>query len=94
MNITDINTNIMTGVWTNEQLRSMADAVTYARQQLNRRKMREVGQGDTVKFYSTRRGTWQTGTVIKIAIKNVTVQVGNILWKVPANMLELVEEYA
>jgi hypothetical protein len=94
MNITDINTNIMTGVWSNEELRSMADAVTYARQQLNRRKMREVGQGDTVKFYSTRRGTWQTGTVIKIAIKNVTVQVGNLLWKVPANMLELVEEYA
>jgi hypothetical protein len=44
--------------------------------------------GDTVKFTSNRNGVTYRGTVRKIAIKFVTVDTGQLLFKVPANMLE------
>jgi hypothetical protein len=47
--------------------------------------------GDSVKFHSTKRGMTITGNVKKVAIKYVTVQTPQGgLWKVPANMLEMV----
>ena len=52
--------------------------------------------GSTVKFTSAKRGMTIMGTVEKIAIKYITVrEAGNGrmtsgLWKVPANMLEVV----
>jgi hypothetical protein len=74
--------------FTNEQLNSIADAVSYARAQLRATKIRSFTKGDTVKFTSVKRGCVMSGTVSKVAIKYVTVATQQGLWKVPANMLE------
>jgi hypothetical protein len=86
--IQEVNTAIMFGNFTNEQLNSIVSAVQYARAQLGKEKIRTFAKGDTVKFHSTKRGVTVTGTVTKVAIKYVTVKDGFMLWKVPANMLE------
>jgi hypothetical protein len=94
MDIKQINSGIMFGNFTNEQLDSIQSAVQYARAQLRSVKIREFRKGDTVKFTSTKRGVTIVGTVEKVAIKYVTVRENNSgritsgLWKVPANMLE------
>ncbi len=88
LSIQQINSAIMFGNFTNDQLTSINDAVLYARAQLRSVKIREFTKGDTVKFHSTKRGVTVTGTVTKVAIKSVTVKDGVVLWKVPANMLE------
>ena len=86
--IQEVNSAIMFGDFTNEQLNSIVSAVQYARAQLGKQKIRTFTKGDTVKFHSTKRGVTVTGTVTKVAIKYVTVKDGVTLWKVPANMLE------
>ena len=88
--IQEVNTAIMFGNFTNDQLTSIVNAVQYARAQLGKQKIREFTKGDTVKFHSTKRGVTVKGTVTKVAIKYVTVKDGVMLWKVPANMLEAV----
>ena len=88
--IQEVNTAIMFGDFTNEQLNSIISAVTYARTQLGKQKIREFRKGDTVKFTSVKRGCVMSGTVSKVAIKYVTVATQQGLWKVPANMLEAV----
>lgn len=88
--IQEVNTAIMFGNFTNDQLDSITSAVQYARAQLRAVKIRSFTKGDVVKFTSTKRGVTVTGTVTKVAIKYVTVREGTTLWKVPANMLEAV----
>jgi hypothetical protein len=90
MNIKDINSAIMFGNFTNDELTSIINAVQYAREQLRKTKIRAFKAGDAVKFYSIKRGLAVTGTVTKVAIKYVTVKDGGMLWRVPANMLEAV----
>lgn len=86
--IQEVNTAIMFGDFTNDQLNSIVSAVQYARAQLGKQKIRTFTKGDTVKFHSIKRGVTVKGTVTKVAIKYVTVKDGVMLWKVPANMLE------
>ena len=88
--IQEVNTAIMFGNFTNDQLTSIVNAVQYARAQLGKQKIRTFTKGDTVKFHSIKRGVTVKGTVTKVAIKYVTVKDGVTLWKVPANMLEAV----
>jgi hypothetical protein len=88
MDIKAINTAIITGSFTNEQLTSIIDAVKYARAQLRATKIRTFTKGDNVSFVSTKHGRTIRGVVDKIAIKYVTVRTTEALWKVPANMLE------
>jgi hypothetical protein len=88
--IQEVNTSIMFGNFTNDQLTSIVNAVQYARAQLGKQKIRTFTKGDTVKFTSAKRGGLVVkGTVTKVAIKYVTVKDGVMLWKVPANMLEV-----
>jgi hypothetical protein len=88
--IKDVNSAIMFGNFTNTELTSIIDAVKYARTQLTQQTKRSLMLGDTVKFTSNRNGVTYRGTVRKIAIKFVTVDTGQMLFKVPANMLEAV----
>ena len=91
MNIGQINSSIMSGNFTNDQLISIVDAVRFARAQLMQQKKREFYPGCAVKFTSTRTGRTVHGTVLKIAIKYVTVSENGSTfapWRVPANMLE------
>ena len=90
MNIAQINTAILQGGFTNEQLTSIIDAIKFARAKLTQENKRSLRIGTSVKFTSTKRGMTMQGTVNKIAIKYVTVATPQGLWKVPANMLEVV----
>ena len=92
MDIKQINSAIMFGTWTDTELSSMIDAIKFARVSLQKQVKRSLSLGSTVKWYSQKRGQSSTGKVEKIALKYVTVrdQSSNLLWKVPANMLEVV----
>jgi hypothetical protein len=92
--IQDINSAIISGTWTNTELSSMIDAVKFARAQLGQSTKRSLAVGDNVNFDSNKLGKNVTGVVMKIAIKYVTVRSVSGLWKVPANMLTKVGEYA
>jgi hypothetical protein len=88
MTVTEINRAIMFGNLTNTELSSVIDAVKWARAQMTKSKIRSFSPGSAVKFTSNRNGRTYTGTVRKVAIKYVTVDTGQMLFKVPANMLE------
>ena len=90
MNIKQINTAIMQGDYTNEELNSIGDAIRFARAQLVVRNKSALTIGSNVKFTSSTRGTI-SGIVKKINRKFIIVdQPGQFRsWKVPANMLEV-----
>lgn len=88
--IQDINRAIIAGSFTNDELVSIGDAIRFARAQLTQQKKRSFQVGDKVSFNSTKLRQTVTGKVRKIAIKYVTVDTGQTLWRVPANMLEAV----
>lgn len=88
--IQEINTAIIRGDFTNDQLTSIVNAVTFARSQLTQRNRRSLVIGTTVKFTNNRTGQIVTGTVEKMAIKFATVRTPTTRWRVPANMLEVV----
>ena len=88
MDIKEINSAIMFGNLTNDQLSSVIDAVKFARAQLTQQNKRAFQLGDTVKFTSNRNGLTYVGTVRKVKIKFVLVNTPGGLFNVPANMLE------
>ena len=91
MNIKQINTAIMQGDLSNEELNTISDAIRFARAQLVVRNKSALTIGSNVKFTSSTRGTI-SGVVKKINRKFIIVdQTGQFRsWKVPANMLEVV----
>ena len=96
MNVKQINTAIIQGGFTNDQLVSIIDAVKFARSQLTQTIKYSLRVGDNVNFTSSKTGQNYTGVVMKVAIKYVTVKTVSGLWRVPANMLTKVDdnEYA
>ena len=86
--IQDVNSAIMFGDFTNEQLNSIAQAIKYRRAQLTKEKVRSFWNGDNVKFVNPKTGRVHVGVVAKVKIKYITVREGNTNWNVPANMLE------
>ena len=97
MDAKQINTAIVTGSFTNEQLSSIIDAVKFARSRLTQTIKWSLKVGDNVNFTSSKTGQNYTGVVTKVAIKYVTVRTIQGLWRVPANMLTKVadeREYA
>ena len=92
LTIQEVNKAIMLQTWTNTELSSMIDAVKWNREQLSKRIKRSIGVGDNVEFTSSKTGRLTRGFVTKVAIKYVTVNTGMGLWRVPANMLSVVDE--
>ena len=92
MNIQAINSAIIQGHFTNEELSSIIDAVKFARARLTDANKRSLRIGQRVAFTSSRTGQQVAGDVVKIAIKFVTVRTSAGLWRVPANMLTPVAE--
>jgi len=91
LSIQEVNRAIMLQSWTNTELTSMIDAVKWNRDQLAKQIKRSIGRGDNVEFTSSKTGRVMRGFVTKVAIKYVTVDTGMGLWKVPANMLKVLE---
>jgi uncharacterized protein YwbE len=92
LTIQQVNQAIMLQSWTDTELRSMIDAVQWNRAQLARQIKRSISVGDNVEFTSSKTGRLTRGFVTKIAIKYVTVNTGMGLWRVPANMLRVVDK--
>jgi hypothetical protein len=86
--IQEVNSAIMFGTWTNDELTSMIDAIKFNRASLAKHTKQSLKMGQMVRFTSSRTGKVMVGDVTKIAIKFVTVRTPQGLWKVPANMLE------
>jgi hypothetical protein len=91
LSIQDVNSAIMHGSFSNEQLESITSAVRYRRGQLGKETKRALSPGDIVKFTNPRSGRTHQGSVVKIKIKNVQIREGALLWNVPANMLTVAE---
>ena len=93
MNVDRINSAIIQGNLTNDELTTVIDAVKFARARLTEQTKRSLRIGDNVHFNSTKlKGAGVTGVVVKIAIKFVTVKTVSGLWRVPANMLTVVAD--
>lgn len=87
--IQDINSAIISGVFTNDDLNSIANAIRYARAQLTKQQARSLRVGDQVRF--TTRGNTFFGTIERVKLKNAFVKVGmSSRFNVPLNMLEAV----
>jgi uncharacterized protein YwbE len=92
LSIKEVNQAIMLQTWTNTELSSMIDAVKWNREHLAKQIKRSIMVGDNVEFTSSKTGRLTRGFVTKIAIKYVTVNTGMGMWKVPANMLTIVDK--
>ena len=92
LSIQEVNRAIMLQEWTNTELSSMIDAVKWNREQLAKRVKYSIRIGDNVEFTSSKTGRLTRGFVTKVAIKYVTVNTGMGLWRVPANMLTVVDK--
>ena len=94
MDITQINTAIITGSFTNDQLTSIQDAVKFARGRVALETRRSITIGTPVEFTDPRTGVTHQGTVNKIKIKNVLVSCATYgrsgLVNVPTNMLVVI----
>ncbi len=88
LTIQQVNSAIMFGNFTNEQLNAIAAAIKYRRGQMTKEKVRSFWAGDNVKFVHPKTGRTHYGVVSKVKIKFVSVREGNTNWNVPANMLE------
>jgi hypothetical protein len=92
--IKQINTEIMFGELSNENLDSIIAAIKYRRAQITDQNKRAFRVGDSVKFRNSRTGGTTFGTVKKINIKYILVSEQKTnspmvtTWHVPANMLE------
>jgi hypothetical protein len=93
MHIKEINTAIIHGTFTNEELTSILDAVKFAKTLLGSKNKMMLRVGDNVNFTSSKTGRNVTGIVTKIAIKYVTVKTIQGAWRVPANMLSKVTDF-
>jgi hypothetical protein len=89
LTIQDVNSAIMYGSFTNDQLSSIGDAIRYRRAQIGKETKRSLMPGDVVKFTNPKTGRTHQGNVVKIKIKNVQVREGLVTWNVPANMLTI-----
>jgi hypothetical protein len=88
LTVQQVNSAIMFGNFTNNELTSIIDAVKYARAQLTKQNKRAFQPGDSVKFTSNRNGLTYVGIVRKVKIKFVLVSTNAGVYNVPANMLE------
>jgi len=92
LTIREVNSAIMLQTWTDVELRSMIDAVKWNRAQLVNQVKRSISVGDNVEFTSSKTGRVTRGFVTKKAIKYITVDTGMGQWRVPANMLTVVDK--
>lgn len=87
LTIADVNTAIITGNFTNEQLNSIGDAIRFARAQIANQVKFTLVKGTQVKFTNSRSGQTVVGSVEKVNRKFIIVKSGLTNWRVPANML-------
>jgi len=88
LTLQQINSAVISGQFSNEDLNSILMAVRFATTQLAQKNRFTLVKGSKVKFTSTRTGKTVVGEVSKVNRKFVIVASGLTTWRVPANMLE------
>lgn len=86
--IQEINSSIISGQFTNDQLDAIIMAVKFARSQIAQKNKFTLVRGAKVKFTSSRTGQTVIGEVTDIKRKFIHVRSGMTNWRVPANMLQ------
>lgn len=90
--IQEINSSIISGTFTNDQLDSIIQAIKFARNQLATKAKFTLFKGSQVKFTSSKNGQTVLATVEKVNRKFIIVKENGKTfggtWRVPANMLE------
>lgn len=92
--IQEINSAIIQGNFSNEQLDAIITAVKFARNQIVHKNTGSMVIGTKVKFVHNRTGQTVLATVEKVNRKYIIVrEQGKAYgtWRVPANMLEVFE---
>jgi hypothetical protein len=89
MNLNQLKAEILTGGFDNTGLQELIETVQYARAQLGKTVKRQLQPGVSVSFVSNRSGQRVSGTVERVAIKNIVVRTHLGLYRVPANMIEV-----
>lgn len=92
MKALDISRAIMLGTWTNDDLNAFIDAVKFNRASLGRSVKNTLRVGATVTWFSPKQGCNVQGEITKVAQKYATVCTSKGLWKVPMNMLTVVDK--
>jgi len=85
--IQEVNSSIMFGSFTSEQLDSIISAVKFAKAQLAKQAKYTLVKGTKVKFTSSRTGQTVIGEVTEVKRKFIHVRSGMSVWRVPASML-------
>jgi len=85
--IQEVNSTIIAGFFTNEQLDSIIMAVKFARSQIAKQNKCMFTKGSRVTFVSGRTGQTVTGEVVDVKRKFIHVRSGLTTWRVPAQML-------
>ncbi len=92
--IQEINSTIIAGNFTNDQLNGIIQAVKFARNQIATKNKFTFVKGTKVKFVSSKSGQYIVGTVEDVKRKfvhvreNTSGRLTSGVWRVPANMLE------
>lgn len=92
--IQEINSSIISGNFTNDQLNGIIQAVKFARNQIATKNKFTFVKGTKVKFVSSKSGQYIVGTVEDVKRKfvhvreNTSGRLTSGVWRVPANMLE------
>jgi len=90
MNIDSLNSAIIAGNLSNDELDSVIAAVKYARARIARKNAAKLSVGAMVTFTDPRNGDKFKGRVESIKIKNASVRCAGTLYRVPMNLLSLV----
>jgi hypothetical protein len=86
--IQEINSSIMFGDLTNDELNAVIDAVKFARANLAKQVKYTLVKGSRAKFRNSRTGQIMIGEITEVKRKFIHLRVGQSTWRVPASMLE------
>lgn len=94
VDVSQINTAIISNNYTADQLTSIIDAVTFARSRKAAQTRRSITLGSIVAFRDPRTGIRHEGTVNKIKVKNIEVRCATFgrggIVNVPSSIVEAV----
>jgi hypothetical protein len=87
MTIAEINRAILSGAWSDQELISITDAVSFVRGRIRQKNVITMHPGVSVRFTSNRNGETYEGTVEKVNRKYIVVRTLQGRFRVPAEML-------
>lgn len=89
MDIKQVNSAIMFGDFSNDELNSIINAIQFRRSSMQAHARSKLKVDSQVTWRNTKTGGKLKGSIVKIATKYATIRtIDYELWKVPMDMLE------